>query len=482
MARKIDIATYPGNVVNGEFIPTATTRHSIDPATGAPLYEVPVASKQDLDIAVKHARTAFKSWSRISHSERAALLRSFADAIEANQEQLAKLQTMEQGKPVGLANTEITMTLTWLRTFADMQLVDEVLEDTDEKTIYSTRVPLGVVGAVVPWNWPILLGMGKVGPALMTGNVVIMKPSPYTPYCDLKLGELAMDIFPPGVFQVLSGGDELGPWMTSHSGIDMISFTGSIATGKKVAESCAKTLKRYVLELGGNDAAIVCEDVDIDKCLPKIATLAFLNSGQICMLAKRIYVHESIYDQFRDQMVEFTKNNIKTGGGFEDGVIVGPVQNKMQFELVKAMYAEIDKQGWKVALEGRVRETDSKGYFIEPAIIDNPPEDSRIVVEEPFGPIVPLLKWSSEQDVIDRANALETGLGASVWSKDVARAERMARQISAGSVWVNSHFDVAPNVPFGGHKESGIGMEWGLEGFKHFTNSRSLWVWKKVFV
>ncbi|KAK0633797.1 aldehyde dehydrogenase-like protein [Immersiella caudata] len=480
MASKIDITAYKGNIINGEFVPTPATRHSIDPATGEPLYEVPVAREEDLDAAVGHARTAFKSWSKTTHEERASLLKAFADAIEENRRGLEKLQTMEQGKPIGLANTEVTMAITWLRTFATMQIPDEVLDDNEERTIYSTRTPLGVVGAIVPWNWPILLGLGKVGPALMTGNTIIMKPSPYTPYCDLKLGELAMSIFPPGVFQVLSGDDSLGPWLTKHPGVNMISFTGSIATGKRVAASCAKTLKRYVLELGGNDAAIVCEDVEIEKCMPKIATLAFLNSGQICMLAKRIYVHEKIYDQFRDAMVEFTKNNIKTGGGFEPDVIVGPVQNSMQFELVKNMYAEIEKSGWKTALEGKVRET-SKGYFIEPAIIDNPPEDSRIVVEEPFGPIVPLLKWSSEEDVIDRANALETGLGTSVWSKDVARAERMARQISAGSVWVNSHFDVAPDVPFGGHKESGIGMEWGIEGFKHFTNSRSIWVWKKVF-
>jgi acyl-CoA reductase-like NAD-dependent aldehyde dehydrogenase len=337
-----------------------------------------------------------------------------------------------------------------------------------------------VCGGIVPWNWPVLLGLGKVGPALITGNTFIMKPSPFTPYCDLKLGELGMSIFPPGVFQVLSGNDDLGPWLTEHPDVDMISFTGSIPTGKRVAASCAKTLKRCVLELGGNDAAIVCEDVDIEKCLPKITTLAFLNSGQICMLAKRIYVHEKIYDQFRDAMVDFTKNNIKTGGGFEENITVGPVQNKMQFELVKDMYSQAEKQGWKTALDGKIRET-SKGYFVEPAIIDNPPEDSRIVVEEPFGPIVPLLKWSDDDDVIERANALKTGLGASVWARDLTRAEKMARQLSAGSVWVNSHFDVAPNVPFGGHKQSGIGMEWGIEGFKHYTNTRSLWVWKKIF-
>lgn len=183
----------------------------------------------------------------------------------------------------------------------------------------------------VPWNWPVLLGLGKLGPAVITGNTFIMKPSPYTPYCDLKLGELAAQVFPPGVVQVLSGDDSLGPWITEHLGIDKIAFTGSIATGKLVAASCAKTLKRCVLELGGNDAAIVCADVDIMKCLPKIATLSFLNSGQICMLTKRIYIHESIYDEFRDKMVEFTKQNIKTGGGTEDGVVVGPIQNKMQY-------------------------------------------------------------------------------------------------------------------------------------------------------
>jgi acyl-CoA reductase-like NAD-dependent aldehyde dehydrogenase len=444
------------------------------------LYEVPVARKEDLDAAVKYARQAFKTWSKTTFEERAKLLLAFADAIKENREELEKLQTMEQGKPLTLAKTEFSMTIQWLRTFATMEIKDEIIEDNEDRTIYQTFPPLGVVGGIVPWNWPVLLGLGKVGPSLITGNTFIMKPSPYTPYCDLKLGEIGTSIFPPGVFQVLSGNDDLGPWLTEHPDIDMISFTGSIPTGKRVAASCAKTLKRYVLELGGNDACIVCDDVEIEKCLPKIATLAFLNSGQICMLAKRIYVHEKIYDQFRDAMVDFTKNNIKTGGGFEDNITVGPIQNSMQFELVKDLYSEIEKCGWKTALEGKVRAT-SKGYFIEPAIIDNPPEDSRIVVEEPFGPIVPLIKWSTEDDVIERANALRTGLGASVWSKDLERAEKMGRQLSAGSVWINSHFDVAPNVPFGGHKESGIGMEWGIEGLKHFTNTRSLWVWKKTF-
>lgn len=291
---------------------------------------MPVATKEDLDKAVQHARTAFKPWSQTSFSDRAELLLKFADAIEKNRDQLEKLLTMESGKPIGLSHSEIDFTLTWLRAFATMELKDEVLEETDERTIYSTRVPLGVCAAIVPWNWPVLLGLGKVGPALVTGNTVIMKPSPYTPYCDLKVGEIGSTIFPPGVFQVLSGDDDLGPWITEHPDINMVAFTGSIATGKRVAASCAKTLKRYILELGGNDAAIICDDVDIEKCLPKITTLAFLNSGQICMDIKRIYIHENIYDKFRDAMVDFAKNNVKTGGGFEEGVLVGPVQNSMQ--------------------------------------------------------------------------------------------------------------------------------------------------------
>jgi len=254
---------------------------------------------------------------------------AFADAIEANLSELEKLLVKEQGKPLGLANTECTLSLVWLRAFATMEVKDELLEEDDERKIVQTFPPIGVCCGIVPWNWPILLGLGKVGAALITGNTFIMKPSPFTPYCDLKLGEIAMSIFPPGVFQVLSGGDDLGPMLTEHPGIDKISFTGSIATGKMVMESCAKTLKRVTLELGGNDPAIVCEDVDIEKIAPKIATLAFLNSGQICMLVKRLYVHEKIYDQFRDAIVKFTET-IKTGDGFEEGVLVGPLQNKMQ--------------------------------------------------------------------------------------------------------------------------------------------------------
>lgn len=315
-------------------------------------------------------------------------------------------------------------------------------------------------------------------PAIYTGNTFIMKPSPFTPYCDLKLAELATRFFPPGVYQCISGGDDLGPMFTAHPGIDKIAFTGSTETGKKVAATCAATLKRLTLELGGNDAAIVCQDVDLEKIVPQIAIAAFLNSGQICMVIKRLYVHSAIYDKFKEALVGFLTNAVKTGPGFDEGVLVGPIQNSMQYAKVQDLYSKIDKQGWKVAIGGNkkpILTTDSPGYFLTPTVIDNPPEDSRVVQEEAFGPIIPLLKWETEEEVLTKANATEYGLGASVWSRDMVQAKRMSDQLESGSVWVNAHFVVQPNVPFGGHKSSGYGMEWGITGLKAYCNPQTIW-------
>ena len=235
---------------------------------------------------------------------------------------------------------------------------------------------------IVPWNYPILLACGKIAPALLTGNTIIVKPSPFTPCGDLKLCELGQRFFPPGVLQCLSGDDSLGPWLTAHPGLRKISFTGSSATGKRVMASAAATLKRVTLELGGNDPAIVLDDVDVEEVAPKIATLAFLNSGQICLALKRIFVHEAIFDKFRDAMVRHTQT-LKVGEGNEDGVFLGPVQNSMQYERVKGFFQEIEQEGQKVAVGGKNPE--GKGYFITPTILENPKDESRIVTEEPFG-------------------------------------------------------------------------------------------------
>ncbi|KAL8858194.1 MAG: hypothetical protein Q9178_005206 [Gyalolechia marmorata] len=483
---KLGFQTYH-NVINNELTKTAKTRHSIDPATTEPIAEVPVSTQEDVDRAVTAARAAFKTWSKTSLEERGEKLVAFADAIDHYKDDFAKLLTAEQGKPLAQSYQEIGMATTWLRAFSTMKIPDEIVEDTEDRQIVHRHVPLGVVGGIVPWNYPILLAVGKIAPALITSNTIIIKPSPYTPYCNLKLAELGAHIFPPGVLQALSGEEDLGPLFTTHPDIDKIAFTGSTATGKKVMAAAAPTLKRVTLELGGNDPAIICDDVDIEAIIPKLATLSFLCCAQICMMIKRLYVHSSIYPRFMSALVEHTRT-LKVGSGTDPDVFIGPVQNSMQYEKVKDMYAQIPKQGWTAVLGGQELPADDenrpagkgKGFFFQPTIIDDPPEDSRIVTEEPFGPILPVLKWTDEDDVIARANDSKMALGASVWSNDIDRANRMAKRLESGSVWVNSHFDVAPGVPFGGHKWSGIGMEWGLLGLKAYCNPQTLWLKKKV--
>ncbi|KAL4982219.1 Aldehyde/histidinol dehydrogenase [Aspergillus falconensis] len=470
----LDTTTFH-NVINGQLTSTSNTRHSLNPATKQQNPAVPISTSEDLDAAVSAAKAAFKPWSRTTYEDRRKACLAYADTLEANKDALAALLTQEQGKPLDQAAVEVGMAVTWTRQLPTIEIPENVIQDKEECKIVQRYTPLGVAAAIVPWNFPVLLAVGKMIPAVYTGNTVIVKPSPFTPYCGLKLAELAIPHFPPGVIQALSGGDDLGPMITEHPGIDKISFTGSTATGKRVMASASKTLKRVTLELGGNDAAIVCDDVDIDKVVPNLAILSFLTSSQICMMIKRLYVHEKIYDAFLQKFVAFV-SNFKVGAGTQEGVFIGPVQNEMQYEKAKNLFASIKSENLTPALGGTITESD--GYFIPPTIIDNPPESSRVVQEEPFAPILPVLKWSDEDDVIARANASDSALAASVWSPDMERAQRIAGQLAGGSVWVNSHFEVSPFAPFGGHKSSGIGVEWGLTGLLGYCNSQTVWVKK----
>ncbi|KAL8954699.1 MAG: hypothetical protein Q9193_007130, partial [Seirophora villosa] len=426
------------NTINNELTTTAKTRHNINPATTQPNPEVPVSTQDDVDKAVAAARAAFKPWAKVPVEERGQKLRDYADAIEKYTDDFAMLLTSEQGKPLAQSVQEIGMATTWLRTFSTMKLPEEIVEDNEDRQVINRYTPLGVACGIVPWNFPILLAVGKVAPALYTGNTLIIKPSPYTPYCDLKLVELGMQFFPPGVLQALSGEEDLGPMFTTHPDIDKISFTGSSATGKKVMAASAPTLKRVTLELGGNDPAIICEDVDIEKIIPSLAIVSFLCCSQICMMIKRLYVHSSIYPKFVEAFCAHVRDNMKVGPGTDPNNFIGPVQNSMQYAKVKDMYAQIAQQGWKPALGGDMPDDEgkdgSKGYFFTPTVIDNPPDDARIVTEEPFGPILPILKWDTDDEVIARANDTKMGLGASVWSSDLERATGMAMQLEAGSV------------------------------------------------
>lgn len=374
------------------------------------------------------------------------------------------------------AEQEIDFAAAWLAGTASLDLPTEIVEDTPEKLVKTYYTPLGVVVGIVPWNFPVMLLCGKIAPAVLTGNTIIIKPSPFTPYCGIKIVELAQQFFPPGVVQVVSGDDNLGPWFTAHPGLDKISFTGSTATGKRVMESASKNLTRVTLELGGNDAAIICPDVDVAAVAPQVATFAFMNSGQVCIAIKRIYVHKDIYAAFRDALVQFVES-LKVGNGDAEGVFLGPVQNKLQYDRVVAFLDDVRERGQKVATGGQALQTeDNKGLFIQPTVIDNPPNDSKIVVEEPFGPIVPLLEWSEEDDVIDRANDTDMGLGSSVWSKDLDRALRIGQSLEAGTVWINEHLGPTPLAAFGGYKKSGIGREWGVGGLRDFCNTQTVFL------
>ncbi|KAG5298830.1 aldehyde dehydrogenase [Histoplasma capsulatum G186AR] len=291
-------------------------------------------------------------------------LLAFADAVGEYSEDLTKLLVKEQGKPAQFAAADIQSGIASVKATANFELKDEVLENNEDRELIPRYTPLGVVVGIVPWNFPVMLCLIKIAPALLTGNTIIVKPSPYTPYCALKLAEIGQKFFPPGVLQTLSGDDNLGPWLTAHPGPAKISFTGSGATGGKVMESASKPLKRVTLELGGNDPAIICPDINIEAVAAKVALAAFFNSGQVCIAAKRIYVHESIYEKFREAMSVATAKLV-VGEGNEAGVMVGPIQNSMQYEKVKEFFTDIEKEKWTVAAGGNA-EVRKPGYFIQP--------------------------------------------------------------------------------------------------------------------
>lgn len=455
--------------INGEAVVTKNTQPVYNPATRAVFAEVPDASKELLDDTVRAARQALGPWRNTPVSQRQSAMEGFADLLEAHSEEFMTLLTREQGKPRAGAEFEVLGSVAWIRAIATQSLPDELVEETDERRVITRFTPVGVVGAIVPWNFPILLSIWKIAPALMAGCTLVLKPSPYTPLCDLKMVELAQQAFPPGVLSAVSGGDNLGKWITSHPGINKVAFTGSTETGRHVMRSAADTIKRVTLELGGNDPAIVLPDVDAKAIAPELFWAAFQNNAQFCNVSKRLYIHEDVYDEVRDALVEFIEKNIKVGDGTLEDTDLGPIQNSMQYGKVKDYFADCHANGYKFALGGKIDEN-AKGWFVPVSLVDNPPENSRIVQEEPFGPILPLLKWSDEDDVIARANDTIYGLGATVWGKDLNAVERIGSQLEAGTVWLNEVHQYSPFQAFGGHKQSGLGCENSLHGLMEYTN------------
>jgi len=474
----INFKTDYSMTIGGKPVKAKATFPAYNPATREVIAQVPEASEADLNSAVDAAAAAFKSWRKTSVKERAQALNAIADAIEANQESFKALLTQEQGKPRAGAEWEIVGSIIWCREIAKQSLPDEIVEDTADRRVITRFSPLGVVGGIVPWNFPVLLAIWKIAPALMAGNTIIIKPSPFTPLCTAKLGELSRSVLPPGVLNVVTGGDELGKWMTAHRGIAKIAFTGNTETGKHVMRSAAGTLKRLTLELGGNDPAIVLADVDPKAIAPQLFWAAFQNNAQFCNATKRLYVHEDVYDAVLRELVSFAKT-VKVGDGSEPDTQLGPIQNAPQYEKVLEYFEDCKRNGYRFAVGGEI-DRKAKGWFVPVTLVDNPPEDSRVVVEEPFGPILPLLKWKSEADVIARANDTPYGLGASVWGKDTAAVERIGSQLEAGTVWLNEIHQYSPYQAFGGHKQSGLGCENSLHGLMEYTNWHTITLNKKV--
>ena len=442
-----------------------------NPATEKVIATVPDASRAQLDEAVAAAKAAFPAWSARPVAERQAFVAAIGDAIERHADAFKRLLTLEQGKASAGAEWEIGGSVIWCREIATQELPVHVVEKTDSRSVETRRVPLGVVGGITPWNFPVLLAIWKIAPALVAGNTMVLKPSPWTPLCTLKLGEVLREVLPAGVLNIVSGGNDLGAWLTQHPDIRKISFTGSTATGRKIMEAASGNLKRITLELGGNDPAIVLPDVDVEKTAKELFWAAFQNSAQFCVAAKRIYIHEDIYDDVAKALVDYART-VKVGDGLQQGTDLGPIQNRMQFEKLKDLLADAKATGCRFLLGGEAEP--GPGYFIPVTIIDNPPEDSRVVVEEAFGPVLPLLKFNDVEDVIRRANNSEYGLAASVWGKDLAAARSIAERIQAGTVWINEIHSFSPHVAFGGHKQSGIGIENALDGLSEYTNSQTI--------
>lgn len=459
--------------INGESVTTEQTQPVYNPATRSVFAQVPDASQQQLDDTVQTAQVALKTWGATAANDRQAALETYADLLEEHADAFMSLLTREQGKPRAGAEWEVLGSVAWLRAVASQRLPDEVVEDTDERRVVTRFTPVGVVGAIVPWNFPILLAIWKIAPALMSGSTMILKPSPYTPLCNLKLVELAQQAFPPGVISALSGGDDLGVWMTTHPEINKIAFTGSTETGRHVMKSASATIKRVTLELGGNDPAIVLPDVDAKALAPQLFWAAFQNNAQFCNSTKRLYIHEDVYDEVRDALADFITHHVKVGDGAEADTDLGPIQNAMQYGKVQDYFADCHVNGYTFALGGEIDEK-AAGWFVPVSLVDNPPDDSRIVCEEPFGPILPLMKWSDEADVIARANDTIYGLGASVWGKDLAAIERIGKQLEAGTVWLNEVHQYSPFQAFGGHKQSGLGCENSLHGLMEYTNWQTI--------
>ena len=450
--------------INGAEVATAATFPVEDPATNEVIAHAPECTDVQMDQAMWAAEEAHNLW-RQDRKLRQAALEQLATATEARLEELAATITSEEGKPLGEARSELGDAVNDLRYFASLDLDDEIIRDDQRTAVRVVRRPFGPVAAITPWNFPLGTAVAKIAPALAAGCTMVLKPSPYTPLSCLLFGEVSREVLPPGVLNVISGGNDLGVKMTEHPVPRMVSFTGSVATGKKIATTVAPDLKRVTLELGGNDPAIVLEDFDVESTADGLFANAFSNCGQVCVAIKRVYVPRSRHDELVAALAARVEA-AKLGDGHDAGTDIGPLCNEMQFQRVGELVRDATEHGGEVVTGGR--QSDRPGYFFEPTLVIGLSDGTRLVDEEQFGPALPIVSYDDLDDALARANATHFGLGASIWTNDPDRGARIARDVDAGTVWVNTHQSAVPGQPFGGLKWSGIGVEggpWGLIGF-----------------
>jgi len=455
-------------LIDGRLVGGAVDAEVINPATRQPFASAPRADATLANKAVAAATAAFATWSRLGYEKRRPYLEKFAEALKERKLELSRLLTLEQGKPLREAELEIQRTIDVVRYSASAVLQDRILRDNGQETIVAQRYPQGVVAAITPWNFPVGLLAYKLAPALITGNTVIAKPAPTTPLTTLLLGEIAAEIFPAGVFQTLADRNDIGPLLTEHPQVAHVSFTGSTATGRQVMRSAAGTLKRFTLELGGNDVSLVLDDADLDKVAPAVFNAAMTNAGQVCYATKRVYAPSVLYDELVDRLSVLADGAI-VGDGLEQGTTIGPIQNEAQYNKVISILDDTRTRG-SITAGGRLG--DGEGYFVRPTIVRDIDHQTRLVREEQFGPVLPIMSYEDIHEVLARVNDSEYGLGGAVWTSDVDRGISVAGRIESGTVWVNRHRVLPFDVPFGGAKQSGMGLQNGVEGMEDFTQLR----------
>jgi aldehyde dehydrogenase (NAD+) len=478
--------SYKQMLIDGQWQDAASGKRfeTRNPATGALLATVAEGDAADIDRAVAAARRAFEGpWSKVKPYERQALLLRLADLVEANFDELSMLDTLDMGAPISRTRATRLRVLGMLRFYAGQatSLHGATIENSlpGEIFSYTLKEPVGVVGAIIPWNSPLTASVWKIGPALATGCTVILKPAEEAPLPSLRLGELVMQAgIPPGVVNVVSGfGETAGAALSAHRDVDKVAFTGSHLTGQSIVRASAGNLKRVSLELGGKSPDIVFADADLDAAVPGAAMAVFANSGQICSAGTRLFVEQQIYDEFVGRVADYGKSLI-VGNGADPQTQIGPLVSAEQLERVTG-YLDVGRNEGANALAGGSRLTDgalADGYFVPPTVFANVRNDMRIAQEEIFGPVISAIAFTDTDELVRRANATTFGLGSGVWTRDVSKAHRLAKAIRAGSVWVNCYQAMDPAVPFGGYKMSGYGRESGVEHLDEYLNTKAVWI------